>query len=76
VKASDAWIFAIMGGLILWWLFGRQVNATVTGLEGEATVRYKGPLEQSHTSSPAIPPGVPPLTLNEQVTLADWLEDW
>jgi hypothetical protein len=42
--AKDLWVYAIIGGLVLWWLFGRQVNATVTVPVSEVKATYKAPL--------------------------------
>ena len=74
MKQSDAWIYALIGGLILWWLFGRQVNATVTVPQAEVTARWKGPLETAAHESPAG--GGRPLEAPDTVTMQSWLEDW
>lgn len=36
---SKAWLFVIVGGLLVWWIFGRHVTATVTVPSDEIRVR-------------------------------------
>lgn len=58
MKASDVWIYLLIGGVLVWWIFGRQVknvvelgpNATVGGKPVDT--RYKGPLETAPAEVP------------------------
>jgi hypothetical protein len=42
VRDRDVWFVAIVGALLLYWLLGRRVNATVTVPQEEITVRVSG----------------------------------
>lgn len=58
MKASDVWIYLLIGGLLVWWIFGRDVknivelgpNAVVGGKSVDT--RYKGPLETAPYEAP------------------------
>jgi hypothetical protein len=77
MKASDVWIYLLIGGLVVWWIFGRQITNVVdlgaNAKIGGKTVdtRYKGPLEQAPYEAPSgtvVPddtePPLPPWFLN------------
>jgi len=78
MKASDVWPFLLIGGLLVWWIFGRQVtnvvdlgpNAKVGGKSVDT--RYKGPLETAVHESPGA--AGPTLEPADTVTLQDWLD--
>jgi hypothetical protein len=59
MKATDVWIYLLIGGLVVWWIFGRQVtnivdlgpNAMIGGKPVDT--RVKGPLETAPGELPA-----------------------
>jgi hypothetical protein len=69
MKKGDLLLAALLAGLILWWLFGPHVTATVTVPQKEIAVRWKGPLESAPSEVP------PPLGGQDAVNLQSWLED-
>jgi hypothetical protein len=68
MKASDVWIYLVIGALLLYWWIGYHgtvdlgANATVGGKSVDT--RVKGPLE----TAPGQLSGVPP----EKLSAVDW----
>jgi hypothetical protein len=66
MKASDVWVYLLLGGILVWWWFSYHgtvdlgANATVGGKSVDT--RVKGPLEVAPGELPgsgdAVDPGV------------------
>jgi hypothetical protein len=69
-EKGDLLVLALLAGVIIWWLFGPSVVATVTVPQAEVRIgRYKGPLESGPGDSP------PALSPQDAVNVQTWLED-
>lgn len=68
MNKNNLLVAALLAAVVLWWLFGPHVTATVTVPQDQIRVRYKGPLEAAPTE------GVDPLrTLAEnEAVLSEW----